>query len=423
MSMMTISLPYGMAYINCELPSDKVRAILEPREMEPNGRPEEVVMMALNQTFGAARMLHDMARNKRRVLIITSDQTRPVPSRITLPILLREIEAAHAEADLLIATGLHSSPSSDEMAEKYGKENLERFSNVIVHDSSEEDDQFRVGELSTGLELYANKELAKEDQLIIAEGFIEPHFFAGFTGGPKSILPGVAGAKSIMANHSPSRIEDQNSRSGILRGNPIQEEMREASSKANLRFVLNVLLDDRKRIVRAVAGETLVAHEVGCSIVSEYNKVEASPAEIVLTSNNGFPLDRNMYQMVKGLSAAALTVKSGGVIVIAGECIDGVGHEKFYEMLAESESPKELLERIRRGEIDEEDQWEAQVLAKVLEKARVIVVSGGLRKSSVEDMHMIHSNSLEEALGKAFELTGRESKVTILPRGPATIVT
>jgi len=254
-----------------------------------------------------------------------------------------------AEIKLIIATGLHSPPSKSEMEEKYGKENLERFSETIVHRSSEDEEQFCVGKLSTGMELYINKELAGEEILTVAEGFIEPHFFAGFTGGPKSILPGVAGAKSIMFNHSATRIDNPLSRSGVLEGNPIQEEMREASSKAGLRFVLNVILDENKEIVRAVAGETLAAHEVGCEMVSKYSKVSALPSEIVVTSNNGFPLDRNLYQMVKGLSAAALTVKKGGVIIIVGECIDGVGHAKFQKMLEESESPKELLLKIRSG--------------------------------------------------------------------------
>jgi len=422
MSVTSITLPYGVRGIACKLPTGRIRAILEPREIRPIGRPEEVIERTLREPIGAAQTLREMVRGKRRVLVITSDQTRPVPSRTTLPILLKEIEAARAEADLLIATGLHSPPSKGEMAVKYGGENLERFSDVLIHRSGEGDEQFRAGVLSTGLELYVNRELAKEGQLVIAEGFIEPHFFAGFTGGPKSILPGVAGARSIMSNHSAERIDDTLSRSGILRGNPIQEEMREASSKAGLRFILNVILDEGKNVVRAVAGETIAAHEVGCGIISEHNKVSALPSEIVVTSNNGFPLDRNLYQMVKGLSAAALTVRRGGVIIIVGGCVDGVGHRNFQGMLEEFESPEELLVKIRSGEINEEDQWEAQILSKVLEMAKVIVVSDGLRKSVVEGMHMLHAPTLEEALDRAFELAGPESKVTFLPKGPTAIV-
>jgi len=421
-SVTSIKLPYGVGSITCKLPSGRIRAILEPQEIEPIGRPEDIVERALREPIGAARALREMVRKKKRVLVITSDQTRPVPSRMTLPVLLKEIESERANADLLIAAGLHSPPSKGEMAEKYGDENLERFSNVVIHRSGEDDEQFRAGRLSTGLELYVNKELAKEDQLVIAEGFIEPHFFAGFTGGPKSVLPGVAGAESIMSNHSAERIDDPLSRSGVLRGNPIQEEIREASSKAGLRFVLNVILDEEKNVVRAVAGETIAAHEAGCGIVSAHNKVSALPSEIVVTSNNGFPLDRNLYQMVKGLSAAALIAKRGGVIVIVGECVDGVGHKKFQSMLEESESPEELLEKIRSGEINGEDQWEAQILAKVLEMAKVIIVSDGLKKGVVEGMHMLHAPTLEEALDRAFKLTDPESKVTFLPRGPASIV-
>jgi len=421
-SVTSIALPYGEGNITCTLPSGRIRAILEPQGIKPTGRPEEIVERALSEPIGAVRALREMVRGKRRVLVITSDQTRPVPSRITLPALLGEIEAERAHADLLIATGLHSPPSKGEMAAKYGDENLERFSDVMIHRSGEDDEQFRAGRLSTGMELHVNGELAKEGQLVIAEGFIEPHFFAGFTGGPKSVLPGVAGADSIMSNHSAERIDDPLSRSGILRGNPIQEEIREASLTAGLRFVLNVILDEGKNIVGAVAGETIAAHEAGCGIVSAHNKVSALPSEIVVTSNNGFPLDRNLYQMVKGLSAAAPIAKRGGVIVIVGECVDGVGHKKFQSMLEESESPGELLAKIRSGEIRCEDQWEAQILAKVLERAKVIVVSDGLKESIAEGMHMLHSPTLEEAIERAFEIAGPESKVTFLPRGPASIV-
>ena len=267
MSVTSVTLPYGVGGITCKVPTRKIRAILEPREIEPIGRPEEIVEKALKEPIGGAKSLRELVRGKRSVLVITSDQTRPVPSRMTLPILLKEIKSERVDADLLIATGLHSPPSKGEMAEKYGNENLERFSNVLLHRSGEGDEQFRAGKLSTGLELYVNKELAKEGQLVIAEGFIEPHFFAGFTGGPKSILPGVAWAGSIMSNHSAERIDDPLSRSGILRGNPIQEEIREASSKAGLRFVLNVILDEEKNVARAVAGETIAAHEVGLSLI------------------------------------------------------------------------------------------------------------------------------------------------------------
>ncbi|MGQ9515083.1 MAG: nickel-dependent lactate racemase [Thermoproteota archaeon] len=420
--LLSISLPYGRGELTCQIPRKKVRGILEPREMKVGLSPKEVLTNALKQPIGIESRLRDLASKKRRILLISSDQTRPVPSKITLPLIFEEIGSKAVEIILVVATGLHSSPSRGELEEKYGKENLERFSQIIVHRSSEDDEQFFIGKLSTGLELQVNKELARQDQLVIAEGFIEPHFFAGFTGGPKSILPGVAGAKSIMYNHSAERIDDPLSRSGVLRGNPIQEEMREASSRTGLRFILNVLLDEKKEIVGAVAGETLAAHEEGCRIVSAYNKVKALPSEIVVTSNNGFPLDRNLYQMVKGLSAAALTVMRGGVIIIVGECVDGVGHVKFQRMLEESKSPQELLSKIRSKEINEEDQWEAQILAKVLEVAKVIVVSEGLKKSVVEDMHMLHARSLDEALEIAFELTGPEGKVTFLPRGPATIV-
>jgi nickel-dependent lactate racemase len=276
-----------------------------------------------------------------------------------------------------------------------------------------------LGPLSTGNELFVNGLLPHAD-LLVADGYIEGHFFAGFTGGPKSLLPGVSSADTIMRNHSPSNIDHPRARCGVADGNPIYEEMCEAARTANLRFIINVVLNKEKRIASAFAGNPIQAHREGRAFSSKYCGVTAIPEDIVITSNGGYPLDRNLYQLVKGISNGALTAKEGGVIVACGECVDGVGPQQFYDMLASSNSPTEFLRKLRAGEIWEESQWEAQILAKVLERFRVVIVSKGVKPNKVESMHMIHAGTLKEGLEEAFNMKP-SAGITLLPDGPSAI--
>jgi len=417
---MIVRIPFGQGFEECEVEDHRVRACLEPSWPAPAQHQEACVSKALSEPIGALA-LKDLASGAKRILILTSDNTRPVPSKITMPNLLNEIRKANPSSSVrvLIATGLHEwNPSRGELKEKFGP-SLDHVEEVLVHSAKDENSLTDLGVLSTGNRLYVNK-LLEEVDLLVAEGFIEGHFFAGFTGGPKSILPGVSGTDTIMVNHSPRNIDHPNARCGIAEGNPIYEEMCEAARRARLRFVLNVVLDRNKHIISAFAGDVIETHKMGRSFSLGCCRVSPVLSDIVITSNGGYPLDRNLYQLVKGISNGALTAKEGGVIIACGECRDGIGHQGFYEMLASSSSPGEFLKRLRSGEIWQEAQWEAQILAKVLEKFKVVVVSRGVNAKIVESMHMIHAKNLKEAIEVAsnFKPSGG---ITLLPDGPSAI--
>lgn len=417
---MLVKMPVGKGFEECEVRDEMIKAFLEPSWPSMSGCQLHHVLNALGNPIGS-ESLNELAVGKKNVLVLTSDNTRPVPSQETLPAMIKAIRNGSPEASLrlLIATGLHDwSPSRDELEGKYGS-CLDQFEDVTIHRAADTGSLTLIGSLSRGNRLYVNR-LITESDLVVADGYIEGHFFAGFTGGPKVVLPGISGAETIMRNHSPSNIDHQMSRCGVAEGNPIYEEMCEASRMANLRFVVNVVLGEKKRIISAFAGDPLAAHREGRDFALRCCKVSAMPAEIVVTSNGGYPLDRNLYQLVKGISNGALTAKNGGVIVACGECTDGVGPKGFYDMLASSESPSEFLRALRAGKIWREAQWEAQILAKTLERCKVVIVSRGVDARTVESMHMIHAGNLTEGLEEAFNVKP-EGGVTLLPDGPSVI--
>lgn len=417
---MIVKIPFGKSFETCEVEDGRIMGHLEPSWPSAGHNQQRYISEALVRPIGCESLRH-LASSAKNVLVLTSDNTRPVPSRLTLPSVLEELRKAAPSASvrILVGTGLHEwSPTSSELKEKLGSA-IDHVDEVRIHSAKDEDSLVQLGCLSTGNELWVN-DLTREIDLIVADGFIEGHFFAGFTGGPKSVLPGIAGSETIMHNHSPKNIDNPNSRCGVTRGNPIHEEMREAAKRTGLKFILNVVLDKSKNIVSAFAGDPMLAHEQGTRFSLKCCRVTPVFGDTVVTSNGGYPLDRNLYQLVKGISNGALTAKDGGAIVACGECLDGVGHEGFRRMLASASDPSEFLTRLRKGEVWEEAQWEAQVLAKVLEKFRVIVVSKGVDRRTVESMHMTHAKSLKEGLEEAFKLKP-QGKITLLPDGPSAI--
>jgi len=417
---MLVKVPFGKGVESVEVDDKRVQASLEPSWPSADSDQARYISQALAHPVNSPPVSH-LASGSKKVVILTSDNTRPVPSSMTLPALVSEVRrfAPDSSISLLVGTGLHVwSPNGAALRDKYG-EAVDEVDEVRIHDAKDADSLASFGTMSTGNELRANALLSQAD-LILADGFIEGHFFAGFTGGPKSVLPGVSGAETIMNNHSPKNIDDPNSRTGIVAGNPIHEEINEAAKKVNLRFIVNVVLDKSKRIVSAFAGDVSSAHARGMEFSLSCCRVSPVRGDIVITSNGGYPLDRNLYQLVKGISNGALTAADGGVIVACGECMDGVGHEGFSRMISSANSPAEFLRRLRAGEIWEEAQWEAQILAKVLEKYSVIVVSRGVNRKTVESMHMVHAKSLREGLEEAFNLKPK-GKITLLPDGPSTI--
>jgi nickel-dependent lactate racemase len=260
--------------------------------------------------------------------------------------------------------------------------------------------------------------------LVISEGLIEPHFFAGFSGGRKSIMPGIAGQNTVLANHNSRFIADVNANTGILNNNPIHRDMLFAAKAARLRFILNVCINSEKEIVQAFAGHPEKAHYEGCEFVKNLLKVRRKESDIVITSNGGYPLDQNIYQAVKGMTAAETCVRKDGVIIMVAGCCDGHGGEAFYNWMTRGKSPEEIMQKILAVPPEQTmaDQWQAQILARVLLKARVIMVTDLANKEMVESMHMSYACSLDEAIKQAEAIVGSDSSITVIPDGVGVIV-
>jgi nickel-dependent lactate racemase len=279
-----------------------------------------------------------------------------------------------------------------------------------------------IGALPSGGECVISR-IAYEADLLVSEGFIEPHFFAGFSGGRKSVLPGVAGRRTVLSNHRSEFIDHPRARTGILDGNPIHEDMLWAAKQAKLAYIVNVVLDAEKKVIYAVAGEPEAAHGRGTDFLFSLCGAEAVDADIVITTNGGYPLDQNMYQAVKGMTAAEATVREGGVIVMLAESGDGIGGDHFYHQLAdEPDIDKTMAEFLSRGR-DETvpDQWQTQILLRILKHARVIYVSK-MPDEVVEKMHMIPAHSLGEAIGIAKNIVGDGARIAAIPDGVSIMV-
>ena len=419
---MRISIPYGRTRQEAEVADSRLLGVFTAPLPAPVPDPEAEVARALDNPIGSPR-LEELAVGKHTAVIILSDHTRPVPSRILLPQMLARLRRGNPAIDitLLVATGFHRGTRREELVEKLGEEIVSR-ERIVVHDCRDEASLVDVGVLPSGGRLCVNR-LAMEADLLVSEGFIEPHFFAGFSGGRKSVLPGIASRVTVLANHCAEFIADPHARTGILEGNPIHRDMVFAADKARLAFVLNVVIGQGKRIVRAFAGAHRAAHEAGCRFLADACRVRVPRADIVVTSNGGHPLDQNVYQSVKGMTAGEAVVREGGVIILCAACGDGHGGEGFYKMLSETPSPRALLDRILAvpRTATEPDQWEAQILVRILCRNRVIMVTQDCDHAMLRAMGLDAASTLEEALAMATEAMGPDSTVAAIPDGVSVI--
>ena len=399
-------------------------AVLESRigELKAEGDGRKIVRTAIKNPIASPR-LRELAKGKKSCVIIISDHTRPVPSKDILPEMFAELEAGAPgiAITLLVATGFHRPTTMSELEAKLGVDILKRVK-VVLHDSRDAASNVKVGVLPSGAPCVIDR-VAAEAELLVSEGFIEPHFFAGFSGGRKSVLPGVADQVTVLGNHCSKFIDSPFARTGNLDGNPLHEDMVAAAKMAKLAFIVNVVIDEQKRTVAAFAGDPFAAHRKGCDFLLGYAKVAARPADVVITSNGGAPLDQNLYQCVKGMTAAEATCKPGGVIIDCVECADGHGGQSFYESLKNCESAEQFYAQCLATPQDRTipDQWEAQILARIIRNFSVIVVTRPEMLTVVEDMKMRYAASLEEALEMAGVRDGRS--LTAIPNGISVIVT
>lgn len=417
-------LPYGKSQIALDLPQEKVSGVLQGRleSVAADKSPAEVIRESMRHPIGSGR-LSELARGKNKVVLIASDHTRPDPADLIVPLMLQEIREGSPQADItiLVATGCHRATTRKELLDKFGPEIMGR-EKVVVHDCEAEEELCTIGRLPSGGELRINK-LAAQADLLVAEGFIEPHFFAGFSGGRKSVLPGIASRTCVHYNHNSSFIDDPGARMGVLDENPIHRDMLSAARQARLAFIVNVVLGARGEVIASFAGDCDAAHRAGAQFVREQMECACAPADVVITTNNGYPLDQNAYQMVKGMCTAETVCKKGGVIIAVGECADGVGGEAFFRTFSSQPDEKEIL-RVFRSTPPEKtvtDQWQSQIFARILQHHTVVLVSS-LADETVRALHMIPAHSTQQALDIAAEtLQTKEYSTVVIPQGISVI--
>lgn len=415
--MTKIALPFDRGQIEVEIDERNLAAVLAPVSAKGESRGErEICLSALQNPIGTPR-LRELSRGKRRVTLVTSDHTRAMPSRVTLPLLLAEIREGNPEAEItiLIATGLHRATTEEEQRRMFGDEIVDR-ERIAVNDAFRPEDFVRVCTLPSGAQLNVNR-LACECDLLVTEGFIEPHFFAGFSGGRKSILPGICSEETVNENHSYGAISSPFAAAGVLKGNPIHEDMVFAARAVGVGFIFNVALDEDKKISAAFAGDLELAHEKGVEYVSARSRCDAVEGDIVITGNGGYPLDQNLYQSPKAVATAEQCAGEDGVIIMCAACSDGIGGKNF-ERIATMGSPEEIdayLSAIPAKKTIAE-QWCAQIYARVLKKHRVILVSK-LNPQTVKSANLIPASSAGEALELAYKIKGRDARVVVIPDG------
>ncbi|MCI6232578.1 MAG: nickel-dependent lactate racemase [Selenomonas sp.] len=426
--MKSFSVPFGKEKIIFSLPDEDVAGVLvsHAHEYVAKKSEEELVADALAHPIGSPR-LSELAKGKKTCTIISSDHTRPVPSHVIMPQLLAELRKGSPDIDItiLIATGMHRPTTHDELVAKYGAE-IADHEKFVIHNSRKDEDMVSIGTLPSGGECLVNRH-AVETDLLVAEGFIEPHFFAGMSGGRKSVLPGIASKVTVLANHCSEFINSPYARTGILEGNPIHRDMLYAAKAAKLAFICNVVIDADKKVIAAFAGDREQAHYAGCEFEMKLAGVKPVPADIVVTTNGGYPLDQNIYQSVKGMTAAEATCKDGGVIIDISACTDGHGGEDFYQTLKNATNLQQAMDEILARKRSETvfDQWESQILLRMLLKYTIIMVTKAPQQM-IEDMHIKYAKDIDEAFAMAHDVLKAKGidhpSVTVIPDGVSVIV-
>ncbi|MDR3671158.1 MAG: nickel-dependent lactate racemase [Holophaga sp.] len=416
--MKTVPLAYGKKGLSISVPDDA--HVIEPRHLEGLADEAGAVTAALRQPI-ATPPLKAMVKATDTVSIVISDITRPTPNHKLVPWIMKELAHVPREQFVIInGVGSHRANTREELIQMLGQEVVDTV-RIVNHDAFDDARLVHVGRNSYGSEIYLNKTYVESDFKIVT-GFIEPHFFAGFSGGPKGINPGIVGIKTILDFHNALMIGHPNSTWGLLEGNILQDAATQNCLMAKPDFMLNVTLNGRQEITNVFAGDVIQAHRVGCAFVKD-NAMYAvdQPFDLVITTNSGYPLDQNLYQTVKGMSAAAQIVRQGGTIVSASECSDGVpNHGNYAKILKMRDTPKELLAMIEDPAFSMFDQWQVQVQAIIQLKADCYLYST-LDDDTVVQAKFKPLADLERSLAGLVERHGPHARVAVLPFGPLTI--
>lgn len=417
---MKVELAYGQGNLTIELP-ESIATVLHPAAAP--GLPDEAAAVrdALEAPLGALP-LRQWIRAEDRVCLLFTDATRATPNERLVPWLCDYLAPLLPRENLTLVnqTGTHRTSPHEELERHLTPAVVGRY-RVVNHDCQCDEDLVRVGTLRNGAPARLNRRVVEADKRIVT-GFIEPHFFAGFSGGPKGLMPGVAALETVVANHGAHHIRHPRATFGITEGNPLWEELRDIAGMAGPSFLVNVTLNEDRQITNVFAGDLIQAHRVGCDFVrkSAMQTVPA-PFDIVVTTNSGHPLDLNFYQGVKGISAGARILKDGGLLILACECREGIPNDSPMDRLyREAGGPEGVLARIEEPDFTHPEQWQAQILAQIQRRVEIQVFSS-LAPAALRPFHLEACNDIESAVRRRCEAVGSGVRVALLPQGPLTI--
>ncbi len=416
---MRVRLEYGRSGLEVELPDQHLVKCLGYQPVQPIQYPVAAVRRVLSEPTGAPP-LAELACERRSACIVVCDITRPVPNRLILEPMLEVLEASGMPRDgilVLVATGMHRPSTAAEKLEMLGAEIVRKYQ-VADHDGCDLSTHAYLGATPRGVPVWIDSRFANAE-LKIATGLIEPHFMAGFSGGRKLICPGLAALETIKVWHGPTFLEHPNARAGCLEGNPVHEENTRIARMAGCDFIVNVVIDDRRRLLSVVAGDMEAAFHEGvasaCRLVTDTVR---EPVDIVVTSAAGYPLDSTFYQSVKGMVAAVPIVKPGGTIILAAALSEGIGSREFQQLYEEHPSLDAFMERITSGQYFKLDQWQLEKFVHVHRHAQVCMVSDGLPAESLRRMYVDTASSVEAAVAAALKRHGPKAKIVAVPKGP-----
>lgn len=416
-----VKLAYGKTGLEVDLPDSARTTVVRPRFVA--GLPDQAgaILAALRRPVGLPP-LKDVVKPSDKVGVVFSDITRPTPNHVMLPALLSALD--HVPDDRIVlfnSTGTHRPNTDAELRRMLGDEIVDRY-RIVQNDANDRESHVRVRTTSSGNDVWLLREFVECDKRILT-GFIEPHFFAGFSGGGKAVMPGLALAETVLRNHNARNLDSPLACWGVTHGNPVWEEMREAAAMARPSFLLNVAINSERQITAVFAGDWEEAHAQGCAFVKEAAMAPVpAPFDIVIGSNSGYPLDLNMYQSVKGMSAALQVVKGGGSIIIAAECWDGIpDHGEYGRLLREAKSLPSLLETIRAPGFEVQDMWEAQIHALICLKADVYFYSDRLSDEQIKGAWLRPCRDVGATVVELLDKYGPGATICVLPEGPQTI--
>lgn len=416
---MKVQLAYGRRGLEVELPDHT--QVLQPSNTPGYENEPAAIQTALNNPT-ASPPLRELIRPGMRVVVVHTDITRATPNDRLLPVILDELHAAGVERNaitLLNGLGTHRRQTETELRQMLGDSIVDGY-RCEQHDCHDDENLIFLGQTALGHPVRVNRTYMEAD-LKILTGFIEPHFFAGFSGGPKAILPSLAGYESVFSNHGYDMIAHPQANWGITEGNPIWEEMREVALKTRPDFLVNLTLNAQRQISAVFAGDMLEAHKRGCDFVRQTAMAPVEqPFDIVLTTNSGYPLDQNLYQSVKGMSAAARIVRPGGAIIMAAACEDGLpNHGLYAKLLAQAGSPDKVLETVAAPGYEAQDQWQVQIQAQIQRKAEVYVFADHLSDAQIEGALMKPCRDIEALVDELSRTKGE--RICAIPEGPQVI--